>query len=78
LLGEAYAAQGNTADAIHELKAALNSDRDGSYHYQIYRLFQKIGDTDAAKAALEKSIELRAHQHRKEADSPAIIVEPPL
>jgi tetratricopeptide (TPR) repeat protein len=79
LLGQAYAAQGNTAEAIHELKAALNSDRDGSYHYQIYRLFQKIGDTDAAKAALERSIELRSNQHRKEADSsPAIIVEPPL
>jgi tetratricopeptide (TPR) repeat protein len=78
LLGQAYAAQGKTAEAIHELKAALNSDRDGSYHYQIYRLFQKIGDTDAAKAALERSIELRSNQHRKEADPPAVIVEPPL
>jgi tetratricopeptide (TPR) repeat protein len=78
LLGRAYAVQGNTTEAIHELKAALNSDRDGSYHYQLYRLFLKIGDTDAAKAALERSMELRSNQHRKEADPPAIIVEPPL
>jgi hypothetical protein len=37
-----------------------------------------VGDIEAAKAALEKSIELRSQQHTKDAVTPAIVVEPPL
>jgi tetratricopeptide (TPR) repeat protein len=55
LLGKVYAQTNRTQQAIAELKLALASDKDGSLHYQIARLYLKIGDRDSAMQAFEIS-----------------------
>ena len=60
LLGNVYAKTNRTQQAITELKLGLASDKDGSLHYQIARLYLKIGDRDAAMQAFEMS--KRLHQ----------------
>ena len=55
LLGKVYAQTGRTEQAIAELKLALPDDKDGAVHYQIGRLYLKIGDRDSAKQALKIS-----------------------
>jgi tetratricopeptide (TPR) repeat protein len=59
LLGKIYASQGRTAEAIAELQQAITDDPDGSFHYQIARLYKQIGDEKAASEALERSEALR-------------------
>ena len=53
LLGNVYAKTNRTQEAIVELKVCLASDKDGSLHYQIGRLYLKVGDRDSAKQAFE-------------------------
>ena len=68
LIGKIYAAQGRTSDAVTELKQSLPADEDGSYHYQLYELFRKLGDQKSAAAALVKSETLRVKKrlaHRR-------------
>jgi tetratricopeptide (TPR) repeat protein len=60
LLGKVYAEANRTQQAIAEFKLALRGDKDGSLHYQIARLYLKIGDRDSAKQAFEVSN--RMHQ----------------
>lgn len=59
LLGKVYARTGRTELAIAELKFALAEDKDGTLHYQIARLYLKVGDRDSAKQALDASQRLR-------------------
>lgn len=61
LLGEVYEHTEDTQQAIAQLKLGLSSDQDGSLHYQLARLYRKIGDTKDAAAALA---ETRAIQER--------------
>jgi tetratricopeptide (TPR) repeat protein len=58
LLGNVYAHTNRTQQAIAELKLALPDDKDGSLHYQIGRLYWKIGDRDAAEQAFQVSKQL--------------------
>ena len=60
LLGKVYAQTGRTELAIAELKLALADDKDGAVHYQIARLYLKIGDRDSAKQAFDVSRRLRS------------------
>ncbi len=60
LLGQVLARTGREKEAIEELKQCLASDEDGSVHYQLARLYQKMGDPKAAAAAFEESKEIRA------------------
>jgi tetratricopeptide (TPR) repeat protein len=55
LLGNVYAKTDRIPEAIAELKLALAGDKDGSLHYQIGRLYLKVGDREAAKQALDVS-----------------------
>ena len=66
LLSRVYAAQGRTADAISELKQSLSADNDGSYHYQLYLLYKKEGNREAAVAALHESEALRKSRLAKQ------------
>jgi len=59
LLGKIYASQGRTAEAIAELQQAITDDPDGSFHYQIARLYKQVGDENAAGEALKQSEALR-------------------
>jgi tetratricopeptide (TPR) repeat protein len=59
LLGKVYAQTNRTQQAIAELKLGLASDKDGGLHYQIARLYLKVGDRDSAKQAFEVSRRLQ-------------------
>jgi len=59
LLGNVYAKTDRTQQAITELKLGLASDKDGSLHYQIARLYLKVGERDSAKQAFEVSKQLQ-------------------
>jgi len=59
LLGKVYSRTGRTEQAIPELKLALTGDKDGTVHYQLARLYLKVGDRDAAKQAFDVSAQLR-------------------
>jgi len=59
LLGNVYAKTDRTEQAIAELKLGLSSDKDGSLHYQLARLYMKTGDSDSAKKAFEVSKRLQ-------------------
>jgi tetratricopeptide (TPR) repeat protein len=59
LLGKVYAQTDRTPQAIEELKLALPDDKDGRVHYQIARLYLKVGERDAARQAFELSDRLR-------------------
>jgi tetratricopeptide (TPR) repeat protein len=61
LLGKVYAQTDRTSQAIAELKLALADDKDGHIHYQIARLYLKVGDRDSAKQAFEVSDQIRRH-----------------
>lgn len=60
LLGSVYAKTNRTSEAIAELKLALADDKDGHIHYQLARLYLKVGDRDAAKLAFDTSNRLRS------------------
>ena len=59
LLGNVYAKTDRTQEAIAELRLALDSDKDGSLHYQIARLYLKVGDRASANQAFEVSKRLQ-------------------
>jgi tetratricopeptide (TPR) repeat protein len=59
LLGNVYAKTNRTPEAIAELKLALDSDKDGSVHYQIGRLYLKVGDRELANQAFETSKQIQ-------------------
>jgi tetratricopeptide (TPR) repeat protein len=58
-LGRAYAAAGDMARAIAPLQAALETDQDGTLHYQIARAYRATGRAEEAKQALTRFQELR-------------------
>ena len=60
LLGSVYAKTNRTQEAIAELKLALADDKDGHIHYQLARLYLKVGDRESAKQAFEISNRLRS------------------
>ncbi len=60
LLGSVYAKTNRTNEAIAELKLALADDKDGHIHYQLARLYLKVGDRDAARQAFDTSNRLRS------------------
>jgi predicted Zn-dependent protease len=59
LLGEVYAANGKTPEAIREMKLGLASDQDGGLHYQLARLYTKAGDKRDADAAIAQMKDLQ-------------------
>jgi tetratricopeptide (TPR) repeat protein len=69
LLGKAYAAQGKLAEAVIEMKQSLDDDTDGAYHYQLYRLYKKLGNEEAGKTALQESESLRKRRNAIGADT---------
>ncbi len=59
LLARVFAETNRTQEAIAELKLGLADDKDGRLHYQMARLYLKVGDRDAAKRAFEVSARMR-------------------
>lgn len=59
LRGEVFASDGQVDEAIKEFQSALPGDSDGSFHFQLYRLYAKTGNQKAAAAALRGSQAIR-------------------
>ncbi len=53
-LGLCYARLGEPEKAIPHLKASLETDKDGSLHYQLARAYQATGQAALAKAMMDK------------------------
>jgi tetratricopeptide (TPR) repeat protein len=66
LLAKCYSARGNYQKALEELKPSLSADKIGSFHYQLYQIYQKLGDQKSAIEALQKSQQLRQDTARAE------------
>jgi predicted Zn-dependent protease len=62
LLARCLAAQGDYAGALAELKPALPSDTTGIFHYQLYQIYQELGDGKSAAEALHNSEKLRREE----------------
>lgn len=62
LMGKIYASDDQKDKAIKELLLALPGDVDGSFHFQLYQLYKKVGDEKAAAAALRDSETIRQRQ----------------
>lgn len=58
-LGRAYLAAGEMAKAIAPLQAALETDADGSLHFQLARAYRATGQADLASQALAQFQEMR-------------------
>ncbi len=54
LIGRIYAETDRTEEAIVELKLGAPSDEDGAIQYLLARLYRKLGNTEAANAALAR------------------------
>ena len=54
-------------DAIAELRAGLESDEDGSLHYQLAMLYRQTGNTSESSLLMAQSKEL-ARLRRKRAE----------
>ena len=59
LLGRVYAEKNRTQEAIAEYKLGLADDKDGRLHFQLARLYLKVGDREAAKQAFAASDRMR-------------------
>ena len=60
LLGQVYAATNRIPAAIAEYEQGLATDQDGSLHYRLARLYQKVGDKANAEKDIRMSQEIRA------------------
>jgi tetratricopeptide (TPR) repeat protein len=72
LLSRCLGAQGDYSGALAELKPALPSDTTGIFHYQLYQLYQKLGDAKSASAALQQSEKLRHAESNAEEKQRAV------
>jgi len=59
LLGKIDATQGHLTKARAEFEKSLEADHDGSYHYQLSRVYMQLGYKQAAGAALAESEAIR-------------------
>ena len=59
LLGEVYFLTDRFPEALTEFKLGLVDDDDGSIHYQLGRIYQKLGDRKKADEAFRVSKQLR-------------------
>jgi tetratricopeptide (TPR) repeat protein len=59
LLGQVYFATDRYPQALSEFKLSQSADDDGSIHYQLGRIYQKLGDKEKAEEAFRVSKQLR-------------------
>jgi len=77
-LGLTYARSGKAAEAIPNLLAALETDEDGSLHYQLARAYQATGEAERAKEFLKKyqEIQQQAADEKKDLEAKVQITAP--
>ncbi len=58
-LGRAYMSLGKATEAVPHLERALETDEDGSIHYQLARAYQRSGRNEEARELMSKYQEIR-------------------
>lgn len=58
-LGRAYLRVGRVAEAAAELERGLPLDYYGDIHYSLFQAHRRLGNADAAKQALDRSVAMR-------------------
>ncbi|HET8548277.1 MAG TPA: tetratricopeptide repeat protein [Bryobacteraceae bacterium] len=77
-LGLALAQLGRDGEALPHLKAAAALDRDGSLHFRLARVYQKLAQAEAAQAALARYRELQARSEaQRKQDASEFAITPP-
>ncbi len=71
-LGRALSQLGKYQEAVSELLKVAPADADGSIHFQLFQLYQKLGQEDKAKEALELFKRIRARQLPESASGDAL------
>ena len=61
-LGRALSQLGKYREAVSELLKVAPADADGSVHFELFQLYQKLGEKDKAEEALESFKKIRAQQ----------------
>jgi Tfp pilus assembly protein PilF len=59
VLARVYLAKQQPKLAITELYKVISADRDGTYHFLLYRAYRQVGDEQAAREAMAESERLR-------------------
>ncbi len=67
-LADSFAAMGETAKAIEEMKQALGADTDGSFHYRLGRWYQKTGQAQEASEAFSISTRLKEQKLKRDSE----------
>ncbi len=76
-LGRAYLAIGKPEEAVKQLSAMVETDTDGSLHYQLAQAYQRMGMRDQAREALSTYRALEARNRRETKASAALEITPP-
>ena len=77
-LGRAYLDSGQAGRAVPHLEAALETDEDGSLHFQLARAYQANGQADLARETRKKFQEIqRAANARSQAEKEDFTITPP-
>ena len=61
-LGRALSQLGKYHEAVSELLKVAPADADGSIHFQLFQLYEKLGEKDKAEEALESFKRIRAQR----------------
>jgi tetratricopeptide (TPR) repeat protein len=65
-LGKAFLQMNQWERAARELEQAATADFGGELHYQLFRAYSKLNQTDKAQGALAKSTRLRQEKVERE------------
>lgn len=76
-LGRSYLAVGKPEEAAGHLRASLETDQDGSVHYQLAQAYQQMGRRDEARAALAAYRELNERARQRNEASASLAITPP-
>ena len=63
-LGRALSQLGRFQDAVREFESVASADADGSIHYQLYRLYLRLGSTEKAETCLAAAERIRSQRRR--------------
>lgn len=63
-LGKAPDRVGEAEEAVRHVELAVSTDTDGSLHFQLYKLYRKLGKEEKANEALVTSQKIRAENQR--------------
>jgi tetratricopeptide (TPR) repeat protein len=74
-LGKALDQVGEPEQAVRHLELAASTDTDGSLHFQLYKLYRKLGEKEKADAAFLISQKIKVENQRTVQENTAASVK---